>query len=222
MRALIFVAALALGVSGASALAATEASQFVWPIVKPGAIPDLRIAAFIKTARENARSAATRAEEGRRAAAQTHRHEALLGLVGAKPHSATIDDETTVTTAGINGRLGRFGTINYDSGATMTGLIADGTGLYRASPESPLAQFSGWVFGATRSTPQPMDGQFNFRNGDTFMGSSGTGYGVYTSANEEIRFVGKIDFENYPLHPVIGAFEDRQGRLLANVNDGGL
>lgn len=221
MRALIFAAALALTASGAGALAAADSPQFEWPTAEPGAIPDLRIAAAIKTARENARSATTRAEEGRRAAAQTHRHEALLGLVGAKPRSATIDDETVVTTAGINGRVGRFGTITYDSGATLTGLIADGTGVYRASPESRLAQFSGWVFGATRSSPQPMDGQFNFRNGDTFVGSSGTGYGVYTSANGETRFVGKVDFDNYPLRPVVGTLEDRQGHLLANVNDGG-
>lgn len=122
---------------------------------------------------------------------------------------------TATTYDGERGPM--LGHVSYPSGAGMIGLFGPDIGLYTASPESLLSDFSGWVYGATSSNPQPMDGIFSFRNGYSFTGQENGGIGIYATADGERRFVGKIDFEHGSFRPLVGILEDRRGRLLATV-----
>ena len=111
--------------------------------------------------------------------------------------------------------------MTYDSGARMTGEFGSNLGVYEAGPESPLLQFSGFVWGASSPNPHCSEGLFEWRNGDTFAGSivgdGSSSEGIYTDATGERRFVGVVDLSESDFRPVRGYVLDKGGRLLATV-----
>lgn len=192
-------------------------ATFEWPEPDSNAIPDLRIGDDIRSAREAAREATTRASDGRSAAAAAKRRASVQGVFGVEPQRATVDDETEVAVA----RGSSLGTVSYPSGATLLGALDAGVGVYTAAPESPLSQFSGWVFGASTQAPRPLDGIFEWKNGDIFTGSiTGDGSssrGIYVKADRQVRFVGIVDLSEIEFRPVRGHLETTSGKLLAVV-----
>jgi hypothetical protein len=221
MRSMILAALLCVGAPAIAQDAPLIPASFEWPDAQPGAIPDLRINSDVHDARETARSATSRASEGRRAAAQEKRRAGLQGAFGIKPKRATTDDETEIAATRGTSNGATLGTVTYSTGATMTGAFGPDIGVYVAAPESPLRRFSGWVSGATGSAPAPCDGIFEWKNGDSFTGSiTGSGslsQGVYVEAGGNRRFVGVADLSESQFRPVRGYVEDGSGRLLAVV-----
>ena len=196
-------------------------ATFEWPQAQPGVIADLRVADDVRDARETARQATTRASEGRRAAGQAKRRAGLQGAFGIRPQRATVDDDTEVALTRGTSEGAKLGSITYPTGATMTGAFGPDVGVYTGGPESPLRQFSGWVWGASTGTPRPIDGIFEWKNGDTFTGSiTGDGsasQGVYVEAGGQRRFVGVIDLSQSEFRPVRGYLENGSSKLLAVV-----
>lgn len=223
MRSIFVAALLCLGSVANAQDAPPIPVTFAWPEPAPGAIPDFRIADDVRDARETARQATSRASEGRRAAATAKRRAGLQGAFGVKPQRATVDDDTEVAMTRGTSAGAKLGAITYPTGATMTGALNDGVGVYTAAPESPLRQFSGWVFGAGSGNPRPIDGIFEWKNGDTFTGSmtgdASASTGVYVKAGGQIRFVGVIDFSQSEFRPVRGYLESSSGKLLAVVTE---
>lgn len=217
MRFMLIAVVLCLAVPVWAQDAPLIPATFEWPEAEPDAIPDLRVNDSVVRARETAREATTRASEGRRAAAATKRRAGLQSAFGVKPQRATIDDETEIAMT----RGSPLGSTAYPTGATLTGDLSAGLGVYRGYPESPLNQFSGWVFNAGSGSPRPIDGIFEWKNGDVFTGSmtgdGSTSAGVYVSGDGERRFVGIIDFSQSEFRPVRGYLENAKGKLLAVV-----
>lgn len=222
MRNVLIAAALALGVVGV-AIAAPPlfAEQFEWPQSQVGVIPDLRVADVVSDARNEAREAASQADAGKRNAATAKRIAGLRGMIGIKPNPVTVAAGTTMTAYPIDGEGGTpYGVMTYASGASMIGEFGGDTGILTASPESLIAEFRGWVYGAAQQKPTPMKGVFDFKNGESFTGSlnaENNARGIYSSVDGTQRFVGLMDLSGVPGRPLKGVMEDRRGRLLAIV-----
>lgn len=221
MRLIFYVTLLCLSSTAVAQDAPLIPTLFEWPERQSDVIGDLRIRDDVSDARESARQATTRASEGRRAVGQAKRRAGLQGSFGIKPERATLggDTEVALTRGRSNGAT--LGTITYSTGAIMTGAFGPNVGVYFAEPESPLRQFSGWVWGAGSPTPRPMDGIFEWKNGDIFTGSitgdASASKGVYVKADGQFRFVGVIDLSQSQFRPIRGYLEGASGKLLAVV-----
>ena len=77
------------------------------------------------------------------------------------------------------------------------------------------------MFNAGSGNPRPIDGIFEWKNGDVFTGSmTGDGSasaGVYIRADDQQRFVGIMDFSQSGFRPMRGYLESDTGKLLAVV-----
>jgi hypothetical protein len=219
MRSMILAALLCVGTTAAAQNAL--AVRFEWPASQPDPIPDLRLTETVSGAREAARSANTRAEEARSAAAHAKRRAGVQGALGLKPKRATTDDDTTIALTRGSAGGPQLGSITYPSGATMVGAFGPDVGVYTAAPERRLRHFSGWVWGASTGKPNPRDGVFVWKNGDVFTGSiTGDGSaseGLYEEAGGGRRFIGVIDLSGSEFRPVSGYLETRDGKLLAAI-----
>ena len=146
----------------------------------------------------------------------------LRGAIGLGGRPITIAAGTVMKAVPYNNERGpMLGTITYPSGASMTGLFGPDIGVYRASFTSSISEFFGWCFGATTSNPEPFDGQYRFRSGDTFVGTrvADTFKGVYESADRSRKFIGSMLLETASPRPVNGVMQDGRGHLLAVVQE---
>lgn len=214
-----FVAAALLTLCACAPAHAQLFKQFEWPAVNANVIPDVRLRDVVHDAIEEAREAEGRARQASLFAGQASRRDGARSAVGLKTQPVTIAEGTVMTATSYHGRTGpALGVIAYANGATMRGAFGGpDAGTYTAAPESMLASFTGWVFGATTADPNPLEGLFTFRNGDTFTGDANSGLGVYVEAGGGRRFVGKADMRNGAFRPLEGNVVDRQGKLLATV-----
>ena len=160
MGSIFFAAMLCVGSTSVAQDAPLIQATFEWPEAQPGVIADLRVSNNVRDARETAREATLRASEGRRAAGQAKRRAGLRGAVGISPQRATVADDTEVALTRGTSEGSKLGSIAYSSGATMTGAFGPDVGVYKGGPDSPLRQFSGWVWGARTGAPRPIDGLF--------------------------------------------------------------
>lgn len=221
MRSIVLGALLCVGTVAIAQDAPLIPITFEWPAPEPNVLPDLSVRDAVQGAIDSARDARTQASLARRLAAQAKRRAGLQGVFGINPNRATTDGETELAaTRGTSGGA-ILGTVKYASGAEMTGSLSDNMGVYTGAPESPLLRFSGFVWGATESHPSPRTGIFEWKNGDTFVGSiTGSGnlsQGVYIDANGGRRFIGTIDLSESQFRPVKGGMKDGSGKLLAIV-----
>ena len=154
-------------------------------------------------------------------AAQTKRLVGIRSTIGRGPKPVTVADGTVVFAVPYGNTAGTlYGTITYANGASLIGVVGDGTGVYTADEFSGLSEFRGWVWGAASSSPVPMTGIFDFKNGESFTGSYLTGtnaIGIYSSNDGNRLFVGEIDFQGGAIRPIKGIMQDRRGHLLALV-----
>lgn len=168
---MIAAAALLMTVAPAGAQEHSSGPAFEWPTARSGALADLRVRDDVTEAREAAGQAKTRAVEGRRAAAHAKRRAGVQGALGLTPKPAMVDDDTVVSPTRGRSYGDVLGSITYSTGAVLTGAFGSDVGVYIGGPESPLNRFSGWVWGASSPTPQPRDGVFEWKNGNSFAGS---------------------------------------------------
>ncbi len=112
-----------------------------------------------------------------------------------------------------------LGKVSYANGASMTGLFGPDIGIYHPSLTSSIAEFAGWCYGATTSNPQPTDGEYHLRSGDTFVGyrQANEFYGIYENADHTRRFIGAVMLNTASPRPVRGVMDDGHGHLLATV-----
>ena len=212
------MAAFCLGSVGAHAKDDVPAG-FDWPATQAGVIPDLRLSDVLRDARNEAREAQGRSREAQQAAGQARRRAGLRGFVGLGAQPVTVDSGTVMRAVSYHGSDGpMLGEISYASGATMTGVFGPNLGVFVSAPESPVAEFRGWVQSAASAHPYAMVGVFHYRNGERFSGcycAGNNARGVYEAADGQRRFVGTIDFTGDRPRPLQGIVEDRQGRLRA-------
>lgn len=207
----------------ATPCAAQTADRFEWPDANPNVLPDARLGEVVESAKEAARQGADRAWEARKVALQARVKRSLRGAVGLGGKPTIIAAGTVMTAVPFNGEGGvRVGTVTYPSGASMTGAFGPDLGIYDASFTSSIAEFAGWCFGARTSSPDPMDGEYRFRSGDTFVGtrSADTYEGVYESADHTRKFVGTMLLNTASPRPVRGIMKDGHGHLLMTVGAG--
>lgn len=214
------MAALCLGSAGVYADSGVPAG-FEWPATQAGAVPDLRLSDVLRDARSEAREAQGRSREAQQAAGQARRRAALRGFVGLGMQPVTVDSGTVMRAVPYHWNDGpMLGEISYATGATMTGVFGPNLGVFISAPESPVAEFRGWVQSAASAHPYAMVGVFHYRNGERFSGcycAGNNARGVYQAADGQRRFVGMVDFTGENPRPLQGIVEDRQGRLLAVV-----
>ena len=220
MRALTMALVLALGSGSASSAPMLFTQQFEWPAPQADALLNVRLTEVIRSAEETAREAETTARNGNAAAAHAERRAALRHLVGKSEHPIIIAAGTVISGSPEDGENGPIlGTVNYPNDATMTGAFGPDIGVFKR-PGALIANFSGWVYGATSANPAPLRGVFTFRNGESFTGEAKASFpeGIYSSADGERLFIGIINLDNASFRPVRGVMTDRHGRLLAVVN----
>lgn len=196
--------------------------HFAWPEEQASAIQDLRLSPTISDARNEAKEARSRARDGWREAGLAKRREAVRGAIGLGAKPAIVDNDTIMTASTMRpGDMSyTLGSMTYPSGAHMQGGFGPDIGIYTGDELSPLREFRGWVYGARTSRPIPMTGIFEFKNGESFVGSYLAGSnasGIYTSADESRRFVGVVDFDSVPWTPLRGVLENKAGKILAII-----
>ena len=198
-----------------------EEELFVWPELNENTISDRRISAIVSDAKSAAKEAKNRSIEAKQFANQAKNRRWLQNSVGIKPVVAIIDDDTqiTATRGSVDGV--ELGSITYATGAKMIGGFGPDLGIYTGRKEAPLLQFTGWVWGARSNAAVPIEGKFEWKNGDIFTGDitgdGSRGNGIYQKAGGEFRFVGIVDFSHQPFQPVAGIVENKSGRLYAVV-----
>ena len=221
MRSIIFASLFCVGAPACAQDAPPIPVEFQWPATEVGAIPDLREKEAVRRAIDVAREARSQALEARRIAFQEKARAGVQGRIGLHPSHATTDGETEITVTRGTSSGAKLGVVTYASGARMTGSLSENVGVYTGSPDSQLGRFSGFVWGATGSHPSPTTGIFEWKNGDTFVGSiTGKGNhseGIYTDADGGRKFVGTVDLSESEFRPVDGYLEDDSGQLLAVV-----
>ena len=220
-----FITLAAINFSTAASTPPNITETFEWPEAQPNAIPDLRLSSITSEARSQAREALTRARDAQRATGQAHRRQALKGSMGLGAKPIIVDDETIMTAdevkSGVNSYL--IGTISYPNGASMEGIFGPDIGTYKPSPDSPLESFQGWIYGSTTSNPIPMIGVFQFKNGESFVGSYNAGnnaIGIYYSPDKSIKFVGEMDLQSATRTPLRGTLEKGNREVISNISKG--
>lgn len=194
---------------------------FHWPETQAGALPDLRLAEIIASARGEERDAKARAREARQAAAQARRRTSARAFIGLETQAVTVDSGTVMRAMPYYGEDGpMLGEISYATGAKMTGVFGPDIGVFVSAPEAPVAEFRGWVQHAVSADPNAMVGVFDYRNGERFSGcycAGSNARGAFESADGGRRFIGQIDLTGERPRPLQGIVEDKRGRLLAVV-----
>lgn len=209
-------------VAASPALSQDYSRTFEWPSVDPHAIPDARLRNVLASATEEARQAADYSRQGTTAASQARRLVGIRTAIGRGPQPQTVGDGVVMAAVPYGDEGGSvFGELTWANGATLTGALSVSMGAYDPPIESSVQRFTGFVWGATNPVATPMTGHFDFKSGDSFLGSYRTGHnaiGVYASADGSRRFVGEIDFSAPAFRPLRGNLMDRDGRTLAVVN----
>ncbi len=200
--------------------AAQTAENFEWPEANVNVLPDARLSTVVEDAKQAERQGADRAWEARKASMQAKVRTSLRGAIGLGGKPTIIAAGTVMKAVPYNGESGpMLGSISYANGASMTGVFGPDVGIYHASFTSSIAEFAGWCYGATTSNPQPTDGEYHLRSGDTFVGSRHADEyeGVYESADHSRKFVGTMLLNTALPRPVQGIMQDGRGRLLSVV-----
>ena len=218
-----------LAVDNQSAIS-NEHATFQWPETDPQVIPDARLNELVKEARDAADRAKVLAGDAEELAntfgqelkenqyqAQTI-SEGVIFTGRNAPHAGLFPDNVYVgkmTYGHGASAIGAFEFITFPRHSTW------GTGVARASVNSPISRFAGKLAAPGDIRTRPAEGVTQFRNGDTFTGlyylyfHDTDALGVYEDATEKRRFVGQLQTVGNMLQPKKGIVEDDSGNLIA-------